>query len=74
MSDANEREAFEAELAKVDERLREIERIEVKLLKNIPHTGFRTASEEARLRSEKEMLNDTARKLRNRIALAKRGW
>jgi hypothetical protein len=73
MSDANEREAFEAELAKVDERLREIERIEVKLLKNIPHTGFRTASEEARLR-EKEMLNDTARKLRNRIALAKRGW
>jgi hypothetical protein len=73
MSDANEREAFEAELAKVDERLREIERIEVKLLRNIPQTGFRTASEEARLRSEKEMLNDTARKLRNRIALAKRG-
>jgi hypothetical protein len=73
MSDAKEREAFEAELAKVDERLREIERIEAKLLKNIPHTGFRTASEEARLLDEKEMLNETARKLRNRIAVAKRG-
>jgi len=73
MSDANEREAFEAELAKVDERLREIERIEAELLKNIPHAGFRAASEEARLRSEKEMLNDTARKLKNGIASAKRG-
>ena len=35
MSDAKEREAFEAELAKVDERLREIERIEAELLVNI---------------------------------------
>jgi hypothetical protein len=74
MSDAKEREAFEAELARVNERLREIERIEAKLLENIPHTGFRTASEEARLRSEKEMLYDMAGKLRNRIAVAKRGW
>ena len=74
MSDANQREAFEAELAKVDERLREIERIEAELLDNISHAGFRTASDEARLRSEKEMLYDTAGKLRNRIAVAKRGW
>jgi hypothetical protein len=59
-------------LAKVDERLREIERIEAKLLKNIPHTGFRAASKEARLLDEKEMLNDTARKIRNRIAVAMR--
>lgn len=66
-------ESFQAELAKVEERLREIELVEAKLLENIPHTGFRTASEEARLRSEKEMLSDTARKLRNRIAVAKRG-
>jgi hypothetical protein len=73
MSDAKEKEAFEAELAKVDERLREIERVESELLDNIPHAGFRTASDEARLRSEKEMLYDTARKLRNRIAVAKRG-
>ena len=74
MSDANEREAFEAELAKVDERLREIERVEAELLDNISHAGFRTASDEARLRSEKEMLYDAADKLRNRIAVAKRGW
>lgn len=74
MSDAKEREAFEAELAKIDERLREIERIEAELLDNISHAGFRTASDEARLRSEKEMLYDTAGKLRNRIAVAKRGW
>jgi hypothetical protein len=60
------------ELAKVDERLREIERIEAKLLKNIPHTGFRAASKEARLLDEKEMLSDTARKIRNRIAVAMR--
>lgn len=73
MSDSKEIEAFEAELARVDERIREIERIEAHLLENISHTGFRTASEEARLRSEKESLGDTARKLRNRIAVAKRG-
>jgi hypothetical protein len=72
MSDANEREAFEAELAKVDERLGEIERIEAELLKNIPPVGFRAASEEARLLDEKKVLNDTARKLRNRIAVANR--
>ena len=63
MSGFREAESFEAELAKVEERLREIERIEAKLLVNIPHTGFRTASEEARLRSEKEMLSDTAANL-----------
>ena len=73
MSDAKERETFEEELAKVDERLREIERVESELLDNIAHSGYRTASDEARLRSEKEMLYDTARKLRNRIAVAKRG-
>lgn len=73
MSGFREAESFEAELANVEERLRKIERIEAKLLENIPHTGFRTASEEARLRSEKEMLSDTARKLRNRIAVAKHG-
>lgn len=72
MSDTRAIESLEAELARVDERLREIERIEAKLLENIPHTGFRTASEEARLRSEKEMLYDTAGRLRNRIAVAKR--
>jgi hypothetical protein len=74
MSDAKKRAAFEEELAKVNERLREIERIEAELLENISHAGFRTASDEARLRSEKEMLYDTAGKLRNRIAVAKRGW
>jgi len=46
MSDAREREIFEAELAKVDERLREIERIEAELLDNISRAGFRTASDE----------------------------
>jgi predicted nucleic acid-binding Zn-ribbon protein len=73
MSDAKEREAFEAELAKVDERIREIERVESELLDNIAHGGFRAASDEARLRSEKETLYDMARKLRNRIAVSKRG-
>ena len=72
MSDFKETESFEAELAQIEKRLREIEQIEAKLLKDIPKTGFRTASEGARLRSEKERLDDTARKLRNRIAVAKR--
>ena len=71
MSDSKETESFEAELAQIEDRLREIERIEARLLENIPHSGFRTASQEARLRSEKEMLGDAARKLRNRIAVAK---
>jgi hypothetical protein len=74
MSDVKEIEALDAELAKVDERLREIDRVEAELLDNIAPAGFRSASDEARLRSEKEMLSDTARKLRNRIAVAKRGW
>ena len=73
MSGSKETESLEAELAQVEERLREIERIEANLLGNIPHTGFRTASDEARLRDEKEMLSDTVLKLRNRIAWAKRG-
>jgi|GEM_PF-6555238 len=40
MSDAKEREALEAELAKVDKRLREIEQVESELLDNIRMQDF----------------------------------
>jgi hypothetical protein len=72
MSDPKQIEELEAELARDEERLREIERIETQLLRNIPHDGFHTATDELQLRIEKKMLADAIRKNSILLAVAKR--
>jgi len=72
MSEHKAIEELEAELARAEERLREIERIEERLLADIPLAGFRTASDERNLRTEKEILADTIRKNRQLLSVAKR--
>jgi len=64
-------EKLEAELVQDEQRLREIERIEGKLLQDIPLVGFRTGIEEVRLRAEKEMLTETILKNRQLLSVAK---
>jgi hypothetical protein len=44
MSEYKVIQELESELARAEERLREIERIEEKLLQDIPLVGFRTAT------------------------------
>ena len=58
MSEGKAIEELEAALARDEQRLREIERIEETLLQDIPLVGFRTGIQEVRLRSEKEMLSE----------------
>ena len=72
MSEGKAIEELEAELARDEQRLREIERIEETLLQDIPSVGFRTGIEEVRLRSEKEMLSEVIFKTRQLLAVAKR--
>jgi hypothetical protein len=63
---------LEAELARAEERIREIERIEEQLLVGVPLVGFRTASEERNLRTEREMLAEAIRKNRQLLSVARR--
>jgi hypothetical protein len=72
MSEGKAIQELEAELARDEQRLREIERIEEILLQDIPVVGFRTGIEEVRLRSEKEMLSEVIYKNRQLLAVAKR--
>ena len=72
MSEDKAIEELETELARDEQRLREIERIEETLLQDIPSVGFRTGIEEVRLRSEKEMLSEVIFKTRQLLAVAKR--
>jgi hypothetical protein len=60
------------ELARDEQRLREIERIEEKLLQDVPLVGFRTGIEEVRLRSEKEILTEMIHRNRQLLSVAKR--
>jgi hypothetical protein len=62
MRDPKEIEELEAEIARDKKRLSEIERLERELLANIPHQGFAAASQERRLRDEKESLADSIRR------------
>lgn len=72
MSEGKAIEELEAEIARDEQRLREVERIEETLLQDIPLVGFRTGIEEVRLRSEKEMLSEMIHKNRQLLATAKR--
>jgi hypothetical protein len=72
MSEHKAIEDLEAELARAEERLREIERTEERLLADIPFVGFRTASDERNLQTEKKILADTIRKNRQLLSVAKR--
>ena len=71
MSDYKVIEELESELARDEERLREIERIEERLLADIPLVGFRTATYELHLQSEREMLQDKMRENRQLLVVAK---
>lgn len=73
MSEGKAIEELEAELARDEQRLREIERIEETLLQDIPRVGFRTGIEEVRLRSEKEMLSEVIHKNRQLLVVAQSG-
>ena len=72
MSEGKAIEELEAELARDEQKLREIERIEETLLQGIPLVGFRTGIEEVRLRSEREMLTEMIYKNRQLLTVAKR--
>ena len=72
MSEYKVIQEMESELVRAEERLREIEPIEQTLLQDIPLVGFRTATAERNLRTEKEMLADTIRKNRQLLSVAKR--
>jgi hypothetical protein len=71
MGDYKVIEELESELARDEERLREIERIEERLLADIPLVGFRTATYELHLQSEREMLQDKIREKRQLLVVAK---
>jgi hypothetical protein len=71
MSEGKAIEELEAELARDEQRLREIDRIEEKFLQDIPLAGFRTGIEEVRLRSEKEMLIEMIHRNRQLLSVAK---
>jgi hypothetical protein len=52
-------EELETEIGRDKKRYSEIERLERELLANIPHQGFAAASQEGRLRDEKQALAET---------------
>ena len=72
MSESKAIEKLEAELARDEQRLREIERIEETLMQDTPLVGLRTGNEEVRYRSENEMLSEMIYKNRQLLAVAKR--
>ena len=72
MSESKAIEKLEAELARDEQRLREIERIEETLMQDTPLVGLRTGNEEVRYRSENEMLSEMINKNRQLLAVAKR--
>ncbi len=65
-------QAIEEELAADQQRLDEIDALESKLLANIPHGEFRVATQEANLRSERQMITERMRYARKRLADAKK--
>jgi hypothetical protein len=71
MRDPKEIEELEAEIARDKKRYSEMERIEGEILENISHQGFAAASQEGRLRDEKQALAETIRKNEVMLAAAK---
>jgi hypothetical protein len=71
MKDGKRIQELEAQIARDEQRYREIERLEGELLQNIPQQGFSTASTEGRYRDEKAALEDSIRKSREMLAGAR---
>lgn len=71
MRDPKEIEELEAEIARDKKRYSEIGRIEGEILENISHQGFAAASQEARLRDEKQALAETIRRNEEMLARAR---
>jgi hypothetical protein len=62
MRDPKEIEELRSEIARDKKRYSEIERIEGEILEDISHQGFAAASQEGRLRDEKQALAETIRR------------
>jgi hypothetical protein len=62
MRDPKEIEELQSEIARDKKRYSEIERIEGEILEDISHQGFAAASQEGRLRDEKQALAETIRR------------
>jgi hypothetical protein len=70
MRDPKEIEELQSEIARDKKRYSEIERIEGEILENISHEGFAAASQEGRLRDEREALAETIRRNEEMLARA----
>ena len=68
MRNSKEIQELEEQIARDEQRYREIERLEDELMQNIPQQGFKAASTEGRYRGEKAALAESIR--RNRVMLA----
>jgi hypothetical protein len=71
MKDLKRIQELEAQIARDEQRYREIERLEDELLQNIPTQGFRAASTGGRYRDEKAALADSIRESREMLAGAR---
>jgi hypothetical protein len=71
MSDPKEIEELEAKIARDKKRYCEIERIEGEILENISHQGFAAASQEGRLRDERQVLAETIQRNEETLAMAR---
>ena len=71
MRDPKEIEELEAEIARDKKRYSEIERIEAEMPENISHQGFAAASQEGRLRDERQALAETIRRNEEMLARAR---
>ena len=70
MRDPKEIEELQSEIARDKKRYSEIERIEGEIVENISHEGFAAASQEGRLRDEREALAETIRRNEEMLARA----
>lgn len=59
---------LEAQIARDEQRFREVERLEEELLNNIPTQGFRAASTEGHYRDEKGALSSSILKAKEMLA------
>ena len=71
MRDPKEIEGLEAEIARDKKRYSEIERTEGEILENISHQGFAAASQEGRLRDERQALAEMIRRNEEMLARAR---
>lgn len=71
MKDWKRIQELEAQIARNEQRYREIGRLEDELLHNIPQQGFSAASTEGRYRDEKTALADSIRESRAMLAAAR---